>query len=249
MAVLVGVHGAFHEYWGPHQLRSRWLPAVLDGLAHAGRTVADDDVAFPFYGDIFRPTIDTGRPTDEEVREIARVAGFLDFLEERFGSEGWEAFAEEIGRERLRHLVAQLGRYFTDPALRAVVRERVDATIGPDTRVVVAHSMGTVVAYEVLASRSDHAVDTFVTLGSPLGGEFVRSRLDPPPATVESMVRRWVNVAAIDDDVVREPNLARWFGAVQDVRVDNGPDAHRAEPYLNAAVTGRAMADGLSTGA
>ncbi len=251
MPLIVGVHGAFHEYWGPNQLRSRWLPAVLDGLAHADRTVAAADVAFPFYGDLFRPTVDTGRPTDDEIREIARVTGFLDFLEERFGSEGWEAFSEEIGRERLRHLVAQLGRYFADPELRSAVRGRVGAAIGPETRVVVAHSMGTVVAYEILASRPDLELDTLVTLGSPLGGEFVRTHVDPPPMARggEPIARRWVNVAAVDDDVVREPALAPWFGPVEDVAVDNGPDAHRAEPYINAAVTGRAMADGLPAGA
>ncbi len=26
------VHGAFNEFWGPHELKVRWLPALRDGL-------------------------------------------------------------------------------------------------------------------------------------------------------------------------------------------------------------------------
>ncbi|MEX1287053.1 MAG: alpha/beta hydrolase, partial [Acidimicrobiia bacterium] len=126
-----------------------------------------------------------------------------------------------------------------------------ERVVGPDTRVVVAHSMGTVVAYEALVAHPDWAVDTLVTLGSPLAGEFVRSRLQPPVGDPGSGawpgVRRWVNVTAIGDTVVREADFARWFPRIEVAAVDNGADAHRAEPYLNAAVTGAAIAAGLTS--
>ena len=54
MAKIVMVHGAFNELWGPHELKSRWLPALRDGLWHHGVSVADDDVDVVFYGDLFR---------------------------------------------------------------------------------------------------------------------------------------------------------------------------------------------------
>ena len=54
MAAVVLVHGAFNELWGPNEIKARWLPALRDGLLHAGATVADDDVAVGFYGDLFR---------------------------------------------------------------------------------------------------------------------------------------------------------------------------------------------------
>jgi hypothetical protein len=41
VARVVGVHGAFHELWGPHQIAGRWIPALRDGLA-LGRYVDDD---------------------------------------------------------------------------------------------------------------------------------------------------------------------------------------------------------------
>ncbi len=40
MAKVVVVHGAFNELWGPHELTSRWLPAVRDGLWHHGLEIS-----------------------------------------------------------------------------------------------------------------------------------------------------------------------------------------------------------------
>ncbi len=54
MARIILVHGAFNELWGPNELKSRWLPAVRDGLWHHGVSVDDGDVEVCFYGDLFR---------------------------------------------------------------------------------------------------------------------------------------------------------------------------------------------------
>jgi hypothetical protein len=34
MARVLLVHGAFNEFWGPHELKARWLPALRDGRSH-----------------------------------------------------------------------------------------------------------------------------------------------------------------------------------------------------------------------
>jgi hypothetical protein len=53
-------------------------------------------------------------------------------------------------------------------------------------------------------------------------------------------------VAAVGDSVVVESNLAKLFdGPVEDLAVDNGARTHDAEPYLNAFVTGAALAQAL----
>lgn len=110
--------------------------------------------------------------------------------------------------------------------------------------------MGTVVAHEELAAHPEWNVHTLVTLGSPLGGAYVFNSLDPSPQTGRGLwpgVEAWTNVVALDDTVVREPNLSRRFGEkVRDHVVDNGHRAHDAEPYLNDPVTGAAMAAGLA---
>ena len=115
---------------------------------------------------------------------------------------------------------------------------------------VVAHSLGTVVAYRALANGLDGNVDTLVTLGSPLGTEMVFNGLKPAPVdgvgAWPGNVRRWVNVAAVGDKAAENARLSERFGpAVEDRLVDNGHRAHDPEPYLNNPITGLAVAEAL----
>ncbi|MGW9206336.1 antibiotic ABC transporter ATP-binding protein [Embleya sp. NPDC055664] len=144
----------------------------------------------------------------------------------------------------------QMVRYLTDEDIRAPARARVAARITPKTRVVVAHSLGSVVAYETLCNTS-HRVDTLVTLGSPLGMRaLVHARLRPAP--IEGMgwwpqgLRAWTNVADSGDVVAVVRELRHTFGErVRDVVVDNGSHMHDATRYLTAVETGTAIVAGL----
>ncbi|MET9446746.1 alpha/beta hydrolase [Streptomyces cinerochromogenes] len=63
----------------------------------------------------------------------------------------------------------QVHRYLTDPDRRAQERQRVLDAVTEDTRVVIAHSLGSVVAYEALCARPGHRVRALITIGSPPG--------------------------------------------------------------------------------
>ena len=76
MAQIVGVHGAFHELWGPNEVAGRWLPAIRDGLWHADVELDADDFAVAFSGDLFRHTPDA-EPTDDALQSVARNSGLL----------------------------------------------------------------------------------------------------------------------------------------------------------------------------
>jgi hypothetical protein len=64
-------------------------------------------------------------------------------------------------------------------------------------------------------------------------------------------VKRWLNVADPDDVVALRKQLAGLFSPPQgidpvaDKLVDNGDEEHGIGPYLNAAVTGAALATAL----
>ncbi len=74
----------------------------------------------------------------------------------------------------------QVITYFEDPTIRVAIQERVKSKLAPDTRIVIGHSLGSVIAYEVLSSH-DKSV-AFVTLGSPLGiRNVVFDKLVPEP--------------------------------------------------------------------
>ncbi|MEV5613373.1 hypothetical protein [Streptomyces sp. NPDC052225] len=152
----------------------------------------------------------------------------------------------------LRALVADLKQvraYLTDPGVHAAVQQRLADRISSDTRTVVAHSLGTVVAYEALCAHPEWPVRTLVTLGSPLGIHgLVFERLRVPggkPGDWPGSVERWTNIADEGDVVALQKDLRPLFGdRVEGHLVRNGARAHDATRYLNTPQAGRAVAGG-----
>ena len=103
----------------------------------------------------------------------------------------------------------------------------------PAPRVVLAHSLGSVVGYEALVAYPHIEVELFLTLGSPLG--LVFDRLDPGDGRAPSGVKRWVNLADRGDLVAVPAGgvAARFHGVEQhrDVNV-HWADFHLARHYL-----------------
>ncbi|WP_181449536.1 hypothetical protein [Streptomyces cyaneus] len=166
-------------------------------------------------------------------------------------------FFADISLRALVFDLKQVRRYLTDDDLRAAARGRVEEAIGPDTRVVVAHSLGSVVAYEALCARPGHQVRALVTLGSPLGMRMVYDRLRPEPGGWPS-TSTWTNVVDEGDVVAAVKDLSLFFGTgvtgkgvagmgVVGKVVHNGSHAHDATLYLTAKETGDAVAEGLGT--
>lgn len=246
MAKIVLVHGAFNELWGPNELKSRWLPAVRDGLWHHGIEITDDDVAVCFYGDLFRRA--PGSAAAEKFEQSR--AGIAESLHE-MGGDAIAMLGQAANEAVFDRTVDMVTVMTTDPDLRTEMRERIEPLVGDDTRVLVAHSLGTILSYMALANHPQWPVHTFVTLGSPLGSPMVATMLDPPVVDGRGQwpgsVQRWVNVRAVGDKAAAVA-LSELFGdRVEEVLVDNGHRAHAPEPYLNAAPTGEAIAAALQT--
>ena len=151
-------------------------------------------------------------------------------------------------------VLKQVRRYLTDEAVRRWVQGRVEQCVGADTRVLVGHSLGSVIAYEALCAHPEWPVRALVTLGSPLGiPKLVFDRLDPAPKAGRGVwpgtVRAWTNVCDRGDVVALVKQLGPLFPdasrAVSDVLVDNGWGVHDVVAHLTAAETGEAVARGL----
>ncbi|MFD6096374.1 hypothetical protein ACFWF4_08720 [Nocardiopsis flavescens] len=163
------------------------------------------------------------------------------------------AFFSRVGTRALIFDFKQVNRYLSDPDLRLAARKRVLDRITPHTRVVIAHSLGSVVAYEALCSAPDHSVRALVTLGSPLGMRLIFDRLDPTPqgawpgGTHPDFT--WTNITDPSDPVAAIDDLTTQFGThVRAAQVHNGPHAHDATSYLTDTITGQATAEGLIDG-
>jgi len=165
------------------------------------------------------------------------------------------AFFAGLAERALIWDLKQVRRYLSDSELRQEARDRVRAVVGSETRVVVAHSLGSVVAYEVLCSMPDHQVKAFVTLGSPLGiPNLIFDRLDPLPFDgvgrwPGSRDLVWTNIADRGDIVALVKDLRSVFGPdVRNALVHNDVHAHDADAYLTDRLTGAVIAEGLAAG-
>jgi hypothetical protein len=286
MMTVVGVHGIAQQYKGPEVLRTEWESPMRDGVTLAGGALPAGGLDCVFYGDLFRPKgsireaggehfrpsdltedeaellfallgeaarSDPGRipPADAELRMSTpnAVQGALRLLSR---SRFFAGVAERVMIGDLK----QVRRYLREAEIRKAAQKAVDDVVTDDTRVLVAHSLGSVVAYEALHTYSGNSrwanVATFITLGSPLGiPNLIFDALRPQPSDGKAQwppgIKRWMNVSDDGDIVALTKKLGPLFGAqVVDIRIDNGATAHDVSPYLTARETGEAVLRGLS---
>ncbi|MCZ6793041.1 MAG: hypothetical protein O7J95_05440 [Planctomycetota bacterium] len=131
---------------------------------------------------------------------------------------------------------------------RAVLDATLEKAIVAETGneiMVIAHSMGTIISYNTLRnigrSHPDCKVSDFITIGSPLGLPYVKSKIveergyDPRVRTPSCVTTRWKNYADRKDPVALDVHLRDDFRAngsgvrVEDDMIRN--DFHRrSEP-------------------
>jgi pimeloyl-ACP methyl ester carboxylesterase len=143
--------------------------------------------------------------------------------------------------------LTQVTRYLSDDVVREQALARVHAVLTPGTRVLIGHSLGSIVAFEAV-QRFDHPLPLLITIGCPLGlRTVVYERVRPQPPRFPPVVHRWVNIADRNDIVAAEPDLTPLFGSTAPpgavleggYTADNGAKPHQADFYLTKAQVGR----------
>jgi hypothetical protein len=146
------------------------------------------------------------------------------------------SFFAGIAERALIFDLKQVRQYMTDETTRRPIQQRVAEGLTPETRIIISHSLGTVVAYELLCAHPDCCIHGLVTMGSPLGiPNLIFEKLIPAPQQGLGLwppsLKCWVNVADSGDLVALEKHLAPRFGhRVEDQEVGNGiAEVHGAE--------------------
>lgn len=118
----------------------------------------------------------------------------------------------------------QAGHYRYRPEVRESVLDRLENTLADcgDGAVVLAHSLGSVVALDALHTR-DIRIGLLVTIGSPLGiGRFWAKPWDDLECFPYHRIGSWLNVVNRRDPVPWFRGVSRRFPPAVDVFVDQG---------------------------
>lgn len=140
--------------------------------------------------------------------------------------------------------------YLTFPAVRARIDAVVAAALGDGPCVVLAHSLGTVVTYNVLRTRqTDPRYPRLITVGSPLGIKAIKQHLNKPLVS-PPCVKHWFNAYDDRDLVALAPLDNRNFGVSPPIEnksdVQNFTDnRHGIAGYLADPVVAQKIAQWL----
>lgn len=185
----------------------------------------------------------------------------LPFLIPHIATQRMALHLRDLRRYVLNHNnIAQLVRQKLQQPLRA-------AAAAQRPVLLIAHSMGSVIAYESLwqLCRSEHSsarVHTLLTMGSPLGQRYIQKRIKGRVAIgivrYPDNIGRWINLSAVGDMTALDPTLKNDFhamithGLIADIedheiynwfRQNGELNAHSEYGYLVNPVTAEAVSD------
>lgn len=232
--MIVYVHGM-----GQHRRaeKAQWDRALF------GADAPDAEMAF--YSDILHPA-DTPASFAEPLRK--ELFGNADRIVRQ------RMISDPFNRTVLRHvsmwLIEDVYAYFYKQEQRDAIHQRVKflldlyvATGDRQPLIVIGHSLGSIVAYEVLCLFT-YAVDCLITLGSPLGIEVVKSELRKHHGerlSIPGGVKRWLNCADRFDVVAIDKTLRDDYrgDGITDIevvnpnRLEKNQGAHSGIGYLS----------------
>jgi len=217
-------------------------------------------------------------PEERDLREAMhwhkRIAQAVYLL-----SDAFPALIDLVANPAMKATLQDARRYFSNEEgraakIRARVAEELSAAAMAGRRImVVAHSLGSVIAFDVLweLSRlrsSELRVDEFVTVGSPLGLNFVQHRLlgarEVGVRRYPDNIRRWTNLSAIGELTSLDRSMADDYHVMLDAGIVasitdhtdlhtyfRGPDGlnvHRCYGYMANVQVGQVICDWLGRG-
>jgi hypothetical protein len=271
--VIIGIHGLANK--PPADEKTRWWKTALaEGLAR-NEGLADPDFSFEFvyWADLryetplseddnrepYRPYDGEGPLPAVTAKDVlAPVYAGIERVEEATGVTLVDDVILEHRFDDLWHYHAETG-FARD--VRARLVERLQAFRGHRI-LLVAHSMGSVIAYDALRllEREDPSlrVEHLVTAGSPLGLAKVKLKFEAEHGAIRvpNNVSAWTNLADGEDVVAIMGALGADYGPsdsgvrVVDRRVVNGyrrpdgePNPHKSYGYLRTPEFSRVARD------
>ncbi len=228
------------------------MPDSMEGVIARGDT-QNPEVAF--FNDFLLELAENENIPEQEI-----LANYEGLVQER-GPLNWgwvQAILKTLDRTplgslSLKKFTFDVYMYLTVPGIRRRINAFVTKEIDDNHCVMLAHSLGSVVGYNILRDSSSWKVKKYITVGSPLGVRSVRSRLDTPLSMPGCVSGGWYNAFDERDVVALQPLDQRNFGITPEIdnynKVRNHTsNRHGVEGYLDDAVVAKAIYDALMDG-
>lgn len=265
MVDIVAIHGINMHQSLRTAMQRDWQTAIVEGLANVRSPHAQTlSVECAFYGHEYNDGKAAGEheydATDIEpgfeTELVLAIGAGLDDADDQaklYLPDIMQRTLATIQRSELFEgrdsflisFVKQVDRYLSDPGFRSLVHDEIGTAMAQSPRIVIGHSLGSVIAYGWLRENDPGHSVALITLGSPLGFEAIRRRVgwrhDGPGW--RGQVRSWTNIAAGHDAVAMVKKLAPLYSPdIIDLPCDNPrKSAHAAISYLANVRTARAI--------
>lgn len=247
---LVFIHGRYAQ-------SGAWLKAIDEGLAAAGRDALTEDlnVVEVDYTDVLNDVLASLPPTEIPAHEPwphfhrhqHMVRGAMHPFTTRPRTL-FDFFPKEWVAWFLVNRMPEIYRYWEQPEVRAAVRARCLEQMPDGDVIVVAHSLGSVVAYDLLhyLPRSTH-IELLLSIGSPMARRYWREALGEfqgrfPTATVTT----WINLVSTGDWVTAGDGVHRYYPHAIDTYARLGLGLHGETHYLASEPAGVAIGDAIT---
>lgn len=250
-------------------LRRAWEASLRSGAMGltGSPMLGDSDVRVVWYADILDPESNAAcafAPGDSRTDRVMGGDSALQTLASGaanvLGALG-NLFGESEADTQLRSVAGDL-QYFGDAGKRCAADRRLTRALAEATRegrpiVLVAHSFGSLVAYDALTARtadtaSAPRIERLVTIGAMVGAPMLRRIVfgAGDSLTMPRGVKSWVNVRNPGDPLavplspVSHDALEGAASSIRDTTTsssDDDPDTHEMVGYLRDTVTAKAV--------
>lgn len=260
--VIIGIHGLSNKP-PKDTLAEWWKAAIVEGLEkNTGITNPSINFESVYWADVMYEKPDPKPDAYKKAEEGALKTyddSWLDAVREKVFDWSGDIIdaakkylgVDKVADEVLEHKLKDLSRYYKEASIRETLRDRLKSKIleHKDKRIMIlSHSMGTIIAYDVLRILGQEhprlLIDHFITLGSPLGLPHVKYKIAQENSLVRtpSIVKRWTNFADKRDPVALDVHLSGDYARNSDgVRVEDdliandwGGIHHKSYGYLRA---------------
>ena len=164
-------------------------------------------------------------------KEIAPINALVDEVMKKY-PQTW--LAPFYSATVVKRAIMDVVLYVKVPAIRERVKQRLHKALSayvmsPIRPIILAHSLGSVIAYEVMRERMNDTA-SLITIGSPLGMELLKANM--PKLIIPAGIDKWHNFADRLDPVALDSTLQNDFltDKILDFEVKN-LDRWRLSPH------------------